>query len=394
MGFIKNLFHRNKEPASSAPIPSLAAELPPSHTPWNGNLPCVHGPTDGCHNHNPFRQQMPFDPSLFFDAETLKPLTPKPVSHHPLPPSNPNSSSQPAQGDDHADPENSVITSTLPRDPASGCLTSLPRIHKSVPYTLAFYQVHHLLSLYYNSNRLATSDLGLIFCSATTGSNPALSWDVSPAIAGGTGGTAATATAPRLYLEYTLAFALSADLGSWSENTPQLHGRAVSKTGLIGSGYRDFRPCAHTHVKFTSHKQEGKNNVRYAGVNFTSVTGSASSARPDGSKTADKLVTVERKTEWSSEKTGTNSHEESIPCGRCYTDTVVRCELVGQRVVVCVKVYKDCGEGRHPGDERWLSLCRKGCEVQRGEEDFGRMQKLFEGLKEDRNGSGNGEWER
>lgn len=78
-----------------------------------------------------------------------------------------------------------------------------------------------------------------------------------------------------------------------------------------------------------------------------------------------------------------------MPCDRCYTDTVIRCELIGERVIVSVRVYKDCGEGKHPGDERWLSLCRKGCDVKRGEDDFGRMKKLFEGLEE-RNGNGDG----
>ncbi|KAK3987680.1 hypothetical protein QBC44DRAFT_399867 [Cladorrhinum sp. PSN332] len=351
MGFIKNLFTRHREPSIAAPIPSLTDELVPPANPWKGNLPCVHGPTDGCNKHNPSHQPIHFDSTLFFDNESLKPLTPKPAARQ--------SSSSPR----HHPAEQAEISSNLPRDPTSGTLTTLPKIHKSLPYTLSFY---HLNSFSLSPSPSSNSDF--LKCASTTGSNPNLSWDISPILYNST-----------IPLRINLAFTLGADLGGWTPD-PTAHARSIVKTGLIGSGYRDFNPCPHTHLKFTSHGGEGKNGVRSAGVHFT-VT---------------KSEGTEEKREWKSEGEKLNSESKEneekevmlLGCEKCFTETRVICEPVEPgfqqdgKLVVSVRVYKDLGEGKSPGDEKWLALTRKGCQVERGSEDFGRLWGAFEGVKE------------
>jgi hypothetical protein len=131
---------------------------------------------------------------------------------------------------------------------------------------------------------------------------------------------------------------------------------------LIGSGYRDFTPCAHTKVSYKSHRGDGKDHIRTAGVTYV-VTGS------DG---------VEKKGEWKSdadelELGGTN-------CSKCCTDVGLKFELDGDGMVtVGMQIHKDLGRGEHPGEEKWLSLVRGGeFTLQRQESDFGRMKRLCE----------------
>ncbi|KAK0631305.1 hypothetical protein B0T14DRAFT_501473 [Immersiella caudata] len=332
MGKLSQLFGlRKKEPESTSPLPNINTPLTLTPSPWEGNLPCVFSPTDGCSIHNPTGTTLFFDPLLFPPSEKLKPSGNHRPSTKPLLTPNP-----------------TPLLTSLPRDLPFGCLTSLPRVHKSVPYNLTFYHLHFLTS----ALRAGTPPLlSKLTCSATTGRTPALSWAVRPVISG------STVEEATLLLEYFLAFCVKADLGSW---TPQVtHGRAVAKEVLIGSGYREFTPCAHTKVAFKSHSGHGKDHVRTAGVTFV-VTGS------DG---------TERKGEWKSEEEG---EVEGTSCAKCYTDVGLKFEMAGDGMVtVGMQIHKDLGRGEHPGEEKWLSLVRgEEFTVQRQESDFGRMKRL------------------
>ncbi|KAK0668221.1 hypothetical protein QBC41DRAFT_127281 [Cercophora samala] len=328
-------FFRHKE-TPLPPPPSLSQEITllPDSEKWQGNLPCVHGPNDGCNKHNPARNPIPFDSSLLPNGPKTKPSGNKPPTD-PFPSS-------------YAFHE---IWSTLPKpsDPSQGYLTILPQIHKSLPLSISFYHLYELLKKHRNNTLHPSDDLGVFACAAATGSNPSLSWTVTPLI-----------TAQKsLHLEFALAFILETDLGGWTEDTA--HGRAIVKNGLIGSGYRDFKPCLHTHLKFTSVKGEGRNHVRYSAVNFTTVDA-------DGR---------EKKHEWKSEEQE-DEDIEGLFCKRCYTETVMRIRLIGQKTLVNVQVYKDLGEGLHPGDQKWLSLVRPDITVARDTGDFMRIRKAFE----------------
>ncbi|KAK4172218.1 hypothetical protein QBC36DRAFT_338396 [Triangularia setosa] len=328
-------FFRHKETALSPP-PSLSQEivLLPTSEKWQGNLPCVHGPNDGCNNHNPGRNTIPFDPSLLPNSTKTKPSGNKPPAD-PFPPTY----------------VFHQIWSTLPKsfDPSLGYLTTLPAIHKSLLLSISFYHLYELFEKRRNGTFNPANDLGIFACAATTGSNPALSWVITPLI---------TARAT-LNLEFALAFLLETDLGGWTEETT--HGRAIVKNGLIGSGYRDFKPCLHTHLKFTSIKGEGKNHMRYSAVNFITTDS-------DG---------VEKKHEWKSEEQVENDIE-GLFCGKCYTETVMRIRMIREKTLVSVQVYKDLGWGLHPGDGKWLSLVRSDVRVTRDKSDFLRIRKAFE----------------
>ncbi|KAK4160166.1 hypothetical protein QBC43DRAFT_293215 [Cladorrhinum sp. PSN259] len=364
MGFLKDLFHRKESPCAPIPTPSLELVLLPE--PWQGNLPCVHGPNDGCQSHNPSNASIPFDASLFFDNESLKPTTPKPSASH-------RQSSIPGLP---ASESPQQITSLLSKDLTLGTLSSLPKIHKSFPYTLSFYHVHSVLShpsLLSSTNQDTVAILQPLACASTNGSNPQLYWSTTPLLTSTSSSSSSFSSDPQglgLSLRISLSFALQADLGTWSPSAT--HARAVSKSGLIGSGYR-FAPCLHTSLKFTSHKGEGKDHVRSAGVNYTVTT-------DDDAK--------EEKHEWRSDSEGNPETIMIKGCGKCWTDFEVGIEKVltndewDGRVVVCVRVYKDCGGGKSTGDQKWVSLTRKGGEVVRGEEEKGSVRRVFEGVPE------------
>ncbi|KAM7190465.1 hypothetical protein V8F33_009448 [Rhypophila sp. PSN 637] len=344
MGFRSLLgLDKSSDPAckSREDIPSLSTEIVPLKEAWQGNLPCVHSATDGCANHIPAQTAVFFDTSLFVGSNASKI---KPSGNH--------------KSNDLPDTEHIIPTveSLLPKSVDS--LTVLPKVHKSVAFSLGFYHVHAVMASADPSSAAAR----LISCRATTGSNPALSWTVQPLIE--PAGDKSIGN-PSLLLKYTLSFGLKADLGSWTETVQ--HGRAVSKEMLIGSGYRDFNPCAHSHLAFTSQKGEGRDHVRYAEVHYTRKT------LKDGSSSK----WIEAKGEWKSE---VDEPIEPICCARCYTDCHVEISMVpGGVVVVCVSVYKDLGEGRHWADAKWLSLAR-GVDLQPGAReasDFGRMRRGF-----------------
>ncbi|KAM7197780.1 hypothetical protein V8F20_006453 [Naviculisporaceae sp. PSN 640] len=340
MGGFRSLFGLSKSSSSKQPpsdLPSLSDEITKLPEQWQGNLPCVHGATDGCLKHNPAQTAIFFDSALFGPAASkIKP-------------------SGNTKSDDPPEPDHVIptISSDLPQTPDA--LAMIPRVHKYVPYSLSFYHIHAAMSD-------PSTVPSLPGCRATTGSNPSLSWEVKPYVQH-TNSDPDSKTSGSLLLEYSLAFVVKADLGSWSESTQ--HGRAISKEMLIGSGYRDFTPCAHTHVAFTSHRGEGKDHTRYAGINLTTKI-----QKPESSKFQ------EEKVEWRSE---IDEPITPLYCSKCYTDVHVDVSMIpGGAVVACVTIYKDLGEGKHWADEKWLSLAR-GVDLKapRGEADFGRMKKAF-----------------
>jgi len=281
MGKLSQLLGLGKKPSPSSstahPIPSLATELVPPPSPWQGNLPCVHGPNDGCNKHNPSRQAIFFDPLLLSSAtdnnnNSRKKL--KPSGNHPP---------DPIPGDANYEYITTELTiPTLPQTHPSGCLTPLlPQVHKSVPYSLAFYHVHLAMSADAKLNPRR-----MLACAASTGRNPVLSWSIrplvspSPSPSGPSPSSSSPSPSPSgmkeggdkrtLLLEYSLAFSVQADLGSWDTTA---HGKAVAKEVLIGSGYRDFLPCAHVRVAFKSHRAEGRRDgVRLASVKYVIAT--------------------------------------------------------------------------------------------------------------------------
>ncbi len=327
MDKLKRIFHR-QQPSEIQKLSLLPSEITPLKEPWQGNLPCVHGPVDGCNNHNPRHHPVHFDPSLFSPDSTKH----KPTTNH-FSAKTPEEYSIPS------------FPSTLPRSPDLYCLTTIPRIHKSLPYTLSYYHLHELLA-HRRAGTLTHAHRSALRCVARTGQNPVLAWAVSPLVTHD----------GNLLLELAMAFSVQADLGAW---TPGSRGRAVAKHALIGSGYRGFRPCLHTSLAFTSHRGEGRDGVRTAGVSFTR-------GEEDGR---------EVKEEWDSARDA-GKEIEPLCCSKCYTETMVSISLAGDETLVRIQVYKDLGMGLHPGDGKWLALT-KGLLVGRPKEDFLRMRSEY-----------------
>ena len=343
MGRLSQLFGLKKSTGpSTGAIPTTDQELALAAEPWQGNLPCVHGNKDGCDYHNPRRHSVFFDPLLFPASEKFKPSGNHRNDTPPVPLNNVPGGGRPS------------ITSSLPRSLDSGCLSLLPRVHKSVPYSLGFYHLHHMTS---SLPSASDSDVNLtlnnITCTASTGSNPRLFWTVRPILSGG--------TTPSILLQYNLSFSVEADLGTWSPSATS-HGRAISKVGLIGSGYKEFTPCLHTKVSFRSHKGEGKHHVRTAAVSFSR-----------------KVNGAETKEEWSSDS---SSEIKPMGCTKCFTDAYLDFEMLGPNVstggvvLITVTVNKDLGSGDHPSDQKWLAAIG-AADLQRDVTDLGRIRRCF-----------------
>ncbi|KAK3904270.1 hypothetical protein C8A05DRAFT_31951 [Staphylotrichum tortipilum] len=333
MDKVKRIFHCHR-PSEIQPISQMPSEIPLLKDSWEGNLPCVHDPVDGCNNHNPRHHPVQFDPSLFSpDSTKHKPTT--------------NVLDTVRTPDEYTIP---TLSSALPQSPDLYCLTTIPRIHKSLPYTFSFYHLHWLLT-HRRNGTLAHAHLQTLHCVAKTGQNPTLSWVTSPLVTDD----------GNLLLEYAMAFLVQADLGAW---TPGSRGRAVAKHALIGSGYRDFKPCLHTTLAFTSHRGEGRDGVRTAGVAFTK-------GEDDGR---------EVKGDWDSARDA-GKDVEPLCCSKCYTETVLSFKLRGDQTLVSIQVYKNLGRGLHPGDPKWLALT-KGIMVGRPKEDFLRMRREYEAMCE------------
>lgn len=335
MDKLRGFFHRHKHGESTnqpQALPSTSTEFL-LNDPWQGNLPCVHGPLDGCNSHNPRRHPVHFNPSLLDStARRIQPTA------NLLDPDTPTTYSIPS------------LSSSLSQDPSLGCLTTLPLIHPSAPFSLSFYHVHYLLA-HHRNGTLDASHLALLNCVANTGRNPLLSWVVAPLV---------TAEST-LLVEQALVFLLEPDLGSWTEGSS---GRAAARHALIGPGYRDFRLCGHTRLGFTSHWGEGRDGLRTAGVAFTIVL-------DDGQE-------VEGR--WESE-TSAEGDGEAVYCGKCCTETVLTCKLARGKTLVSIQVYKDVGQGLHPADPKWQALVGGG-EVKRDPADFLRMRREYEAMHE------------
>ncbi|KAK3392876.1 hypothetical protein B0H63DRAFT_491120 [Podospora didyma] len=241
-----------------------------------GNLPCVHDANDGCNSHNPARRSIHFDASLL---------------HSPVKPSGNQLPHNPPAA--YTIPE---IWSHLPHTPE--CLATLPSVHKSVPWSLSFYHVNALL---YSPATHTSNLFAALSCVATTGTNPSLSWTVTPLVYRTADGGA---NSQALLVRYSLAFAVEANLGSWSDS-PSHHGRAIAKQTFIGKKMR------------------------------------------------------EAKEEWRSENDDDDDGLQIKPlfCERCYTDTYLRFQLIGATTLVGVQVYKNQAQGLHPAmDPVWLSV--------------------------------------
>ncbi|KAK4033795.1 hypothetical protein C8A01DRAFT_19308 [Parachaetomium inaequale] len=308
----------------------------PRGEPWPGNLPCCHGPRDGCAAHNPNEDPIFWNPSL---PSPIKPVTDGFLK----------SLFTTKAKHDNTQPELSpVITSLLPQTPST--LDPLPLIHTSVPYTLSLYHLHELT---HGGGRPPTPTLQALTCHGTTttaSSSPRLTWRVAPL---------STPTSTLLAHTYTLPVSLPLGAASTLADTSTYSHQKLPLLSPIRNTYA-FRVCPHATMQLRTLTLKVSKGVASVRVKYGLRTGLGQEIRE----------------EWRSEVA--RQPGEGMACGMCFTDFGVGFELA-RKVLVTVRVWKDLGfvgVGGAAG-EKWEAL-RGGRAVRREEGDFGRVRRVYE----------------
>ena len=301
---------------------------------WPGNLPCCHGPKDGCDAHNSGRVPIFWNPSL---PSTVRPVTGglfqalfratktdrDECQEAPLP--------------------TPTITSTLSRD-AFTC-TPLPLVHPSVPYTLSFYHVFAVMSLAATGHDPQPLTSALT-CRGIHGLRPQITWSVTPKVVDG-----------RFFIAHAYAFSIGV------EHLPQSKTRGYySKNWLVSRGFKSFAPCTHCTRVFRTMREK----VDSRGVRFLKVAYSLRN-----------VLGQEFRDEWRSE---VGRQPNNMSCGMCYTDFSMSFEEEPGQSSIRVRLWshKDlgCDGTSQVPDERWNAAA--GSAFQRPTSDFGTIRRAFQ----------------
>jgi hypothetical protein len=309
----------------------MAQQIPASET-WAGNLPCCHGPKDGCAAHN--RNRLP----IFWNPALPSPI--KPVTDNFF--KSLLSKKDARQG--QAEPQPTFMSS-LPQSPSTQ--DPLPLIHTSVPYTLSYYHLHAITTAPSPSTLLP-----FITCHGGTNSHR-LKWQVTPLLT----------PSNNLLLAYTYTLPISLPLGAASTlaDTSNYSYQKIPLLSPVHNTY-SFRVCSHAtrHLRMLTLKvAKGVASIRVEHV-LKNVLGQ------------------EFKDEWRSDE---GRQPQNMSCGMCYSDFgMVFEEAAAQgEVRVTVKVWRDLGGAGADGvvGEKW-EAARGGRAVNRDKGDFGRIRRAFE----------------
>lgn len=299
--------------------------------PWGGNLPCCHGPKDGCVAHNSARTPTFWDSSL---PSSVKPVTDSFLETI----FGDRSKNKPSQGQGRAPEPEPVILSVLPRESAN--LDNLPLVHPSVPYTISFYHIHAAMSAVADGED-PSALLNLLTCRGTSGSRPKIAWSVTPLVANGT-----------FLLEHAYEFPINLqhEAGDTSYHT---------KNWFVSKGFRSFAPCSHCVYVFRSIRETRKDRGdRHVCVEFSLRN----------------VLGQEFRDEWSSE--AGRRQPQKMCCGMCYTDFCLSFQPQWRAVQVRLWSHRDLGAGVDPSDPKWIAAMG-GQAIQRDKKDFGRIRSAF-----------------
>ena len=326
--------------------------------PWPGNLPCSHGPKDGCTAHNPGRTPISWNPSL---SSPVKPVTDGFLKSL----LSTKSSHATASCAGQSAPLQPAIASSLPQTPST--LDPLPLIHPSVPYTLSLYHLHAVTTSTTTSST-STPLLQSLTCHGTTPSlsSSRLSWRVTPLLT--------PSNTLLLAHAYTLSLSLPGASDAATSGPVSGSGSAIgfsyTKRPLLSPIHHiySFRLCPHAtrHLRSVAVKTvSGVTSVRVE-YSLTNVLGQ------------------EFRDEWRSDPGG--RQPGNMACGMCVADFGLGFEVAagGREVRVLVRVWKDLGGtatvgkgGEVGGGEKW-EAAKGGAALSRARADFGRVRRAFE----------------
>ncbi|KXX78607.1 hypothetical protein MMYC01_204484 [Madurella mycetomatis] len=311
---------------------------------WHGNLPCCHGPRDGCTAHNPDRLPIFWNPSLPSTGKQVTPNILKSIFHR-------DTTRRECQPSLLQEP---VIISSIPLKPQN-CLP-LPPVHPALRYTISFYHVHAITT---SPSRL--SSLACQGVAASTPLHPSLTWSVTPLLSP----ISNNSSSNNLFLKYSLTFPISIPhRGGGNPPNSLVH----STNWLLSSFYRTFAPCPHCVRLFSSVRLKVSGGS--AGGYFRSVKVKYGLRN---------VLGQEFKDVWESEK---GRQPGNLSCGMCCTDFGMEFVEGWEEVLVRFWVWKDLGsgvDGNGDANGGLWEAARGGRAMQRANGDFGRVRRTFEG---------------
>ncbi|KAI5920716.1 hypothetical protein F4810DRAFT_404646 [Camillea tinctor] len=302
----KSDLEEEKRKVSVASSVTMDEKLNANPNSWRGNLPCVRGHREGCFVHNPqnlvihHNRRLPSekkDPGFF---EVVFGSREKARKHYTA-----------KQGSE-------LIQSNLPI--THGTVDPLDPVHESVPYVLAWYHLNWVRSS--ESPQTMLRRLNVLVCSGEGIRRPDIRYNVVPFYHNN-----------KFLLDQSIQFRIK-----MKERDPIWK----YEHGIMCFSKRKkwhFQICPHTEHQFL-----GYDFMEYRGLIEAGVRYNTSCASQD------------RITKWRSLY---GPKWLSWGCPKCCTDSDVKTELVGDEIVVSIRIYKDLGSGSNPFDKRWLAALRR-----------------------------------
>ncbi|KAI1484347.1 hypothetical protein F5X96DRAFT_664753 [Biscogniauxia mediterranea] len=297
----------------------------PETTPgmWRGNLPCVHGPREGCCYHNPgkhlisYNKRLPSDKKLpgFFEAVFGSRKTDNSVVL--------------------AEQESEPIWCNLHIDHST--VDPLDPVHESIPYALAWYHINWVHSS--ESPLLMMSRVNALACSGRGAGRPDLKFTVEP-----------------FYYNNTFLLYQSIQFRLKMEKRDPVWRRECRSMGAFQGKKWQFQICPHMQHQFLEYDFEESRGLVQADVTYRI---SRSSADTDTTTTW-KSIYGPSWLFWG--------------CPECCTDSDVKIKLVEDVIIVSIRVYKNLGSGSSPFDKNWIAAIRPGYRVHRTATDLLKKQ--------------------
>lgn len=285
---------------------------------WAGNFPCVFGPTEGCSCHNPHKLLIAYNKCVPSDKKPLGfvlRLTGSPKQN--------------VVGYDKA-PDGERIWSLLHLDHSTA--DPLDPIHPSIRYALAYYHIHWVqTAASLETQRARTKALACHGTVAGDGKKrPEFRYWTQPYW-----------YKDSFYIQQAIRFTIE------PKKRKFLFGHEYA---ILGYSPKDwtFRTCPHYRQRFQQYEFRETRGLIKAGMSYVS-------------KWRDPLGGSVRKwTKWHSVY-GPGYH--ILNCQFCCTDTCVDIDLVKDKIVVHIWIWKDLGKALSPFDPKWISALRPEASV-------------------------------
>ncbi|KAI1497074.1 hypothetical protein F5X99DRAFT_42952 [Biscogniauxia marginata] len=272
---------------------------------WRGNLPCVHGPQEGCSAHNPGRVSIAYNRRLPSDMkkpgflETI--FGPRKITNKTK----------------NIEQESEAIWCDLHINHST--VDPLEPVHESIAYALAWYHINWVQSP--DSDLSVMSRTNALACSGTGAGRPDLNFTVEP-----------------FYFKKTFLLDQSIQFRLKMEKRDPVWRREYEPMNLFQGKKWRFQICPHTQHQFVGCWFKETRGLVQADVLYRT------SRSNQHTFTVWKSIYGPKWLFWG--------------CSKCCTDSDVNIEMVEDEIVVSIRMYKNLGPGSSPFDKNWIAALR------------------------------------